>query len=411
MVGVGGGSSIDTAKAIALLSVAGGELREYKVPAVVTTALPVIAVPTTAGTGSEATRVAVVTDTASDEKMLLMGLGLLPRAALVDFTLTLTCPYRLTADSGLDSLCHAMEAYVSRRANAFSDLHALAALRIIPGNLRAVCSDLSDRAAREALMNAATHAGIAFSNASVTLIHGPNPNPKRDPKPELPDQRLLRTLIECFLTRALTLRGARPLPATGHPTMVRFAPPLPTPPCRRHVAPDRRALPRAARAEQRDAAAGGDALLNGGRWPTLRGVQPRYGLCTGAAWQPPLAMGATARCPRHVWLLRRRSGCLVLPRLPCITLLCLTSPYALVPCAQASDDEATACAALIEGLEALCAELKVPSPAAYGISWPKYEGLLGTMAKQALGSGSPNNNPIVPTAEQITEIYREIFGK
>ena len=73
------------------------------------------------GTGSEATRVAVITDTETQEKMLCMGLGLMPVAALVDFELTLSMPYRLTADTGIDSLCHALEAYVSRKANAFTD--------------------------------------------------------------------------------------------------------------------------------------------------------------------------------------------------------------------------------------------------------------------------------------------------
>lgn len=172
MVAVGGGSSIDTAKAISLLAVHGGAMRDYKVPAVAPTGLPIVAIPTTAGTGSECTRVTIVTDTESDEKMLCMGFGLMPRAALVDFELTMSMPYRLTADSGLDSLCHAMEAFVSKKANAFSNMHALVAMRAIPPNLRAVCADLGDRGAREALMSAATHAGIAFSNASVTLIHG-----------------------------------------------------------------------------------------------------------------------------------------------------------------------------------------------------------------------------------------------
>jgi alcohol dehydrogenase class IV len=140
MVGIGGGSSIDSAKAMALLALqpTGARMREFKVPAAPPAGLPTIAVPTTAGTGSEVTKVTIITDTETNEKMLCSGYNLLPRAALVDHTLTLSMPYRLTADSGLDSLCHAMEAYVSRKANFFSDVHALTAMRLIPANLRAV---------------------------------------------------------------------------------------------------------------------------------------------------------------------------------------------------------------------------------------------------------------------------------
>jgi len=104
--------------------------------------------------------------------MLCMGLGLMPTAALVDFELTLTMPYRLTADTGIDSLCHALEAYVSRKANPFTDSVALTAMRTIYRNIRTACAEPDNVAAREAMMLAATQGGIAFANASVTLIHG-----------------------------------------------------------------------------------------------------------------------------------------------------------------------------------------------------------------------------------------------
>ena len=172
VVGLGGGSSLDTAKAVALLGRHGGAMRDYKVPAVVDSGLPVIAIPTTAGTGSEATRAAVITDTETDEKMLCMGLGLVPVAALVDFELTLSMPYRLTADTGIDSLCHALEAYVSRKSNPFTDGVALNAMRSINSNIRTACAEPDNREAREAMMLAATQGGMAFANASVTLIHG-----------------------------------------------------------------------------------------------------------------------------------------------------------------------------------------------------------------------------------------------
>lgn len=172
VVALGGGSSIDTAKAAAVMALRDGPVRDYKVPHVIDSGLPVIAIPTTAGTGSEATRVAVITDTETREKMLCMGLGLMPVAALVDFELTMSMPYRLTADTGIDSLCHALEAYVSRCANRFTDSVALEAMRSIYHNIRTACAEPGNRAAREAMMLAATQGGIAFANASVTLIHG-----------------------------------------------------------------------------------------------------------------------------------------------------------------------------------------------------------------------------------------------
>ncbi len=113
VIGLGGGSSIDTAKAVAVMAQRQGPMRDYKVPYSIDTGLPVIAIPTTAGTGSEATRAAVITDTETREKMLCMGLGLVPAAALVDYELTLSMPYRLTADTGIDTLCHALEAFDS----------------------------------------------------------------------------------------------------------------------------------------------------------------------------------------------------------------------------------------------------------------------------------------------------------
>jgi alcohol dehydrogenase class IV len=172
VVALGGGSSLDTAKAVAVLAEHGGIMRDYKVPRQVDSGLPIIAIPTTAGTGSEATRVAVITDTQTQEKMLCMGLGLMPVAALVDFELTMTMPCRLTADTGIDSLCHALEAYVSRKANPFTDSIALTAMRTIYQNIRTACAEPDNRQAREAMMLAATQGGIAFANASVTLIHG-----------------------------------------------------------------------------------------------------------------------------------------------------------------------------------------------------------------------------------------------
>jgi alcohol dehydrogenase class IV len=175
LVGFGGGSPMDTAKAMAILATApaGTKMRVFKVPAVADAGLvPVICIPTTAGTGSEATRFTVITDTETDEKMLIAGLGALPLAALVDYELTFSLPPRITADTGIDSFTHALEAFVSARANAQSDTWALSAMRLIGPNLRTAYHQPDNAAARQAMMLGATQAGLAFSNSSVALVHG-----------------------------------------------------------------------------------------------------------------------------------------------------------------------------------------------------------------------------------------------
>ncbi|HEY4174888.1 MAG TPA: iron-containing alcohol dehydrogenase, partial [Rhodopila sp.] len=173
LIGFGGGSPIDTAKAMAILAAGGGKMRDYKAPfAADKGALPVIAIPTTAGTGSECTRFTVITDTERDEKMLIAGLGALPLAALVDYELTYSVPPRTTADTGVDSLTHALEAFVSKRANPVSDALALSAMGLIGANIRTAYAEPRNAAAREAMMLGATEAGLAFSNSSVALVHG-----------------------------------------------------------------------------------------------------------------------------------------------------------------------------------------------------------------------------------------------
>ncbi len=173
LVSLGGGSSIDTAKAIGMLAANGGHPRDFKVPnQIPKVGPPHVAIPTTAGTGSEVTRVTVIIDSAKGEKMLIAGGALLPSAAVVDYELSMTMPPRLTADTGIDSLTHAIEAYVSRRANPLSDIFALSAMKTIWEQLPVAFREPGNRQAREAMMLAATLAGIAFSNASVALVHG-----------------------------------------------------------------------------------------------------------------------------------------------------------------------------------------------------------------------------------------------
>ena len=173
VIALGGGSPIDSAKAIAILGKYGGEMRDYKFPRIVDEpGLPLIAIPTTAGTGSEVTRVTIISDEITDEKMMCLGTGFMPTVALVDYELSISVPARTTADTGIDAMTHAIEAYVSKKASAYTDTQAIAAMKLIGPNLRKVYHNGGDRDAREQMMLGSTLAGAAFSNASVALVHG-----------------------------------------------------------------------------------------------------------------------------------------------------------------------------------------------------------------------------------------------
>ena len=173
IIALGGGSPIDSAKAMAILGKFGGEIRDYKFPRQVNeSGLPIVAIPTTAGTGSEATKFTIITDEANNEKLLCVGLGFMPVAAIIDYSLTTSVPARTTADTGIDAMTHAIEAYVSQKRSPYSDAQALAALRLIGPNLQAAYHDGKNEAAREAMMLGSTLAGIAFCNSSVALVHG-----------------------------------------------------------------------------------------------------------------------------------------------------------------------------------------------------------------------------------------------
>ncbi len=295
IIALGGGSPIDSAKAMSILGKFGGEMRDYKFPRVVTEAgLPIIAIPTTAGTGSEVTKVTIITDEKTDEKMLCMGIGFMPVAALVDYTLTLSLPARITADTGIDALTHAMEAYVSKKASLYSDSQALEAMRLIAPNLRRVYHDGSDKKAREEMMLGSTLAGVAFSNASVALVHG----------------------------------MSRPIGAAFH-------------------------VPH--------------GLSNAMLLPTV------------TEYSIPAAVERYADCARAMGV------------------------------ATEQDDNASANKKLLAELRALNDELKVPTPEQFGIEREAYMGLLETMAEQALASGSPNNNPRVPSADDLIKLYKQLW--
>ena len=175
VIGFGGGSPIDTAKAIAVLSQYSKNIQDYKPPSTFDKkGLPIIAIPTTAGTGSEVTHHSVIIDTKSNnfEKISCRGEGFVPIVAIVDYELTLSKPRRLTIDSAIDTLTHGIEAYVSKKATMFSDRMALDTIRLVQENIYAVDKDPKDLKAREGLMLAATLGGLAFSNASICLVHG-----------------------------------------------------------------------------------------------------------------------------------------------------------------------------------------------------------------------------------------------
>lgn len=295
IVALGGGSPIDSAKAMAILARYGGQIGDYRFPRQVNEAgLPLIAVPTTAGTGSEVTRFTIITDETTDEKLLCAGLGFMPVAALIDYKLTLSLPARTTADTGIDALTHAIEAYVSRKANPYSDSQALAAMAHLGPNLSRAYRDGQDEHAREAMMIGATLAGIAFSNASVALVHG----------------------------------MSRPIGAFFH-------------------------VPH--------------GLSNAMLLPSV------------TAWSLPSALPRYAECARAMGA------------------------------AQPGDDDALASERLIGFLQAINAELGVPTLAEFGIDRAHFDQVVATMAEQALASGSPGNNPQIPSVDQMIELYRALW--
>jgi alcohol dehydrogenase class IV len=296
IVALGGGSPIDAAKAIAILASNEGPLSQYqgyhKVPR---PGAPLVVIPTTAGTGSEVTKVAVITDTDRDVKMMMLDRHLLPAVALVDYELTMSMPAALTAHVGVDTLTHGIEAYVSRKATAITDPLALTCIRLVAENLDTAWREPSNPAAREGMMLAATMGGMAFSNSSVALVHG----------------------------------MSRPIGAVFH---------LP------HGLSNAVLLPAVTRF-------------------SLAGAPERY--ATAAKTMRLCDPGAPAD---------------------------------------------SACAALVAGLEQLNVRLQVPRLRdCRGVDRARFEASLEKMAADALASGSPQNNPVIPDARQIVRLYEEAW--
>jgi len=170
---LGGGSPIDAGKAIAVMATNPGRIHDYmginKVP---NNPAPLITIPTTAGTGSEVTRVTIITDTENDVKMLIISNKMMPLVAIVDPLLTLSMPPWVTASTGIDALTHAIEAYISKRAQPLTDILALEAISFMGKYLRRAWANPEDIEAKTYTMLASTLGGIAFSNSSVALVHG-----------------------------------------------------------------------------------------------------------------------------------------------------------------------------------------------------------------------------------------------
>jgi alcohol dehydrogenase class IV len=296
LIAVGGGSVIDAAKMISVLSANPEPLSQYagyhKIPA---PGLPLIAIPTTAGTGSEATRVTVITDTSRNTKMMILDRHLVPTVALVDFELSLSMPSWLTAHVGIDTLTHGIEAYVSRLANPMTDTFALSCIALVGQHLEVAWRNPDDQAARAGMALAACQGGLAFSNASVCLVHG----------------------------------MSRPLGAVFH------------------VA---------------------HGLSNAVLLPTVT----RYSID-----------GAVGRYAE----VARRLG---------------AAPDGI--------GDAHACERLVNELTGLNERLGVPRLSElHGVEQSLFERSLPKMAEDALASGSPDRNPVVPSAEDIIDLYREAW--
>lgn len=296
LVAIGGGSPIDAAKAAGMLAANPGTLPQFegrqRVPR---PSLPLVAIPTTAGTGSECTKVAVITDMSRDVKMMILDAHLTPRVALVDYELSLTMPPELTAAVGVDTLTHGIEAYVSAQANPLTDPLALSCVRLVGKFLRRAFVAPDDAEARQGMMLAACQGGMAFPNSSVCLVHG----------------------------------MSRPIGAVFH-------------------------VPH--------------GLSNAVLLPTVT----RWTL--------------TAAVDRYATLSRA------------------------LGCATHRDDDRRAAEALVEELERLNVDLQIPRLREIaGVDAARFEALLGKMADDALASGSPANNPRVPSRDEIVALYRQAW--
>ena len=172
IIGIGGGSPLDSAKAIAAMAANEGKIADYSGKEITGEIPGIVAIPTTSGTGSEATKFTVITDLERDIKMLLKGDSLVPGLAIVDPNFTMDMPKSVTAATGLDALTHAVEAYTSKKAFPLTDVCAVSAVKRIMKYLPVAYKNGYDVKAREEMSLAAFEAGICINNSSVTIVHG-----------------------------------------------------------------------------------------------------------------------------------------------------------------------------------------------------------------------------------------------
>lgn len=172
LIALGGGSPIDTMKAIGAMITNPGSINDYLGKVIEKETPPLVAIPTTAGTGSEATQFTIITDTKKNIKMLLKGPYLIPTVAVVDPIFTMTSPKSVTSATGLDALTHAIESYTSKLAQPMSEIFSISAVKKIFNNLHEAYNNGSNVEARTEMSIAALQAGIAFNNSSVTIVHG-----------------------------------------------------------------------------------------------------------------------------------------------------------------------------------------------------------------------------------------------
>lgn len=172
IMAIGGGSSIDAAKAIAVLATNPGTLQDFEGINKISTPLPpMVMIPTTAGSGSEVSQFAIIVDSTRKIKMTIVSKSLVPDIAIVDPYLLHTLDSRLTAATGVDTLCHAIEAYVSLAATPLTDVHALQAMKLVSNNLRESMASHANLEAKNAMAMASLQAGLAFSNAILGATH------------------------------------------------------------------------------------------------------------------------------------------------------------------------------------------------------------------------------------------------
>lgn len=172
VIGIGGGSPLDSAKAIVAMAVNPGKISDYNGKEITGNVPPIVAIPTTAGTGSEATKFTIITDQEKDIKMLLKGDVLVPSIAVVDPDFSMDMPKSVTAATGLDALTHAVEAFTSKKAMELTDALALSAVKRISEYLPVAYKNGYDLKARNEMAIAAFEAGICINNSSVTIVHG-----------------------------------------------------------------------------------------------------------------------------------------------------------------------------------------------------------------------------------------------